>query len=114
MSSSHLEDAFIETVLTEGSKAGLDLPAPEREYRFDGRRKWRFDFAWPAQKVAVEVEGGIWANGRHVRGLGFSNDCEKYNAAAAQGWRILRVTAKQLEQPRRVFGWLIDSLGIMA
>jgi hypothetical protein len=24
-----------------------DMPEPQREHRFDDRRKWRFDFAWP-------------------------------------------------------------------
>ncbi len=35
------------------------LPKPAREYRFHRERRWRFDFAWPDYKVAVEVEGGI-------------------------------------------------------
>ena len=93
--------------------ADSDLPAPEREYRFAavvvglgpgirarleqaGYCDWRFDFAWPGERVAAEVEGGIWARGRHVRGLGFRQDCTKYNAAALLGWRVLRFTASML------------------
>lgn len=68
------------------------LPEPEREYRFDGTRKWRCDFAWPDRMVAVEIEGGIWSGGRHTRGLGFEADCEKYNALAMRGWKLLRFT----------------------
>ncbi len=68
------------------------LPAPETEYRFHEHRKWRFDFAWPAYKVAVEIEGGVWTRGRHVRGRGFMGDCEKYNEAALLDWMVLRVT----------------------
>jgi hypothetical protein len=34
------------------------LPEPIREYRFAPSRRWRFDFAWPAAMLAVEVEGG--------------------------------------------------------
>lgn len=73
------------------------LPKPEREVRFDAKRKWRFDFAWgPPYKVAVELEGGIWSGGRHVRGLGFENGCEKINAAQALGWFVYRFTPKMV------------------
>ena len=74
----------------------LTIPLPEREYRFDPTRKWRADFAWPAQKLLVEVEGGIWTGGRHTRGSGFARDAEKYNAAAMHGWRILRFAGTQV------------------
>lgn len=63
---------------------------PVREYRFDSVRKWRFDFAWPNILLAAEVEGGIWTGGRHTRGKGFLDDCEKYNQAAMAGWKVLR------------------------
>lgn len=64
--------------------------APVREHRFHPTRKWRFDFAFPDQKLAVEVEGGIFTGGRHTRGAGYRKDMEKYNAAAILGWRVLR------------------------
>lgn len=72
------------------------LPKPEREFRFAAPRRWRFDFAWPDRKLAVEVEGGIWAAGRHNRPLGMMADMEKYNAATLLGWRVLRVAAKHV------------------
>ena len=72
------------------------LPEPTSEHRFDTARRWRFDFAFIAHKVALEVEGGIFTGGRHTRGKGFLNDMEKYNAAALQGWRVLRVTPSTL------------------
>ncbi len=92
------------------------LPMPVAEYRFCERR-WRFDWAWPHNMVcrveagnvfeaievvsplALEVEGGVWVQGRHTRGSGFVKDMEKYNEAAAQGWRILRVTPARLCHP---------------
>lgn len=67
-------------------------PEPVSEHRFDATRRWRFDFAWPDKKVAVEIEGGTHANGRHNRAAGYAKDCEKYNAAAEAGWRVLRYT----------------------
>lgn len=66
------------------------LLEPHREYRFHERR-WRFDFAWPHLKFAVEVEGGVWSRGRHTRGAGFVRDCEKYAEAIRGRWLVLRV-----------------------
>lgn len=81
------------------------------EYRFAPPRKWRFDFV-VARKVspeyqwkfmgsrvpfiALEIEGGVWTQGRHTRGSGFVKDMEKYNRAAVLGWRVLRTTPDQL------------------
>jgi very-short-patch-repair endonuclease len=47
--------------------------------------------------LAVEVEGGSWIHGRHVRAKGFEADCEKYNTAVLLGWRILRFTTAMVE-----------------
>lgn len=69
---------------------------PEEEFRFHPTRKWRFDFAYPEQKIAVEVEGGTWVGGRHIHPVGFEKDCEKYNAATAMGWKVFRVPPKLL------------------
>ena len=80
----------------------LKLPIPEREWRFHPTRKWRFDFSWPGDKVACEVEGATWANGRHNRGSGFEADCIKYGEAAILGWRIIRVTKAMIEDGRAV------------
>lgn len=76
------------------------LGEPEREYRFAPPRRWRFDYAWPGLRLALEVEGGTWSRGRHTRGRGYANDCEKYNAAALAGWRVLRVTTDMVRDGR--------------
>ncbi len=73
----------------------MGLPKPMREVRFHPTRKWRFDYAWPDHKIALEVEGGAWTNGRHTRGAGFIADMAKYNAAQEIGWRVFRVTPDQ-------------------
>ena len=70
----------------------VKLPEPVREHRFHAIRKWRFDFAYPAHKLAIEVEGGVWSGGRHTRGSGFVKDMEKYNTALMDGWRVYRCT----------------------
>lgn len=65
------------------------LPVPTPEYRFNPDRRWRFDYAWIAHCVALEVQGGIWTMGRHTRGAALLKEWEKLNAAAVLGWRIL-------------------------
>lgn len=64
-----------------------------REYKFHPKRKWRIDFFNLDINLALEVEGGVWTNGRHVRGSGFINDCHKYNELVLMGFRLLRFTA---------------------
>lgn len=91
----------------------FNLPEPEREYRFKPGRKWAFDFAWVRDRVALEVEGGIWNNGRHTTGKGFMGDCEKYNEAALMGWKVIRVVDKHIDSGKAV-EWTMAALGILA
>ena len=82
-------------------------PGAVPEYQFDGTRKWRFDWAWPAQWVALEIEGGIYGHGKKCPACGrravaghtsiqrLKTDMEKYNAAVILGWRLIRVTPDQ-------------------
>lgn len=90
-------------------KFAADLPEPVTEHKFavdasqfrtekGNRRQWRFDFCWPAYRVAIEVEGGIFTGGRHGRGAAYSDDCEKYNAAVILGWRVLRYTTRDMDK----------------
>lgn len=70
------------------------------EHEFHPSRRWRFDWAAPPLRLAIEIEGvthGGKGPGRHQRAEGYSKDCEKYNAAIEQGWTILRYTPRQIE-----------------
>lgn len=69
----------------------------QSEVRFDPKRRWRIDFAVSEKLIAIETEGGHWIGGRHVRGAGFEADCEKYNALALAGWRLLRFTGNMIK-----------------
>ena len=63
-----------------------------REYKFDPTRRWRADF-FIEPNLLIEVEGGTWSGGRHTSGVGYRNDCAKYNAAVLGGFKVLRFTA---------------------
>lgn len=93
---SHLEDMLLLHI------RAAKLAEPVREYRFAAGRRWRFDFAWPHQLLAVECEGGVWSGGRHTRGAGFIADTEKYNAATLLGWRVLRFTCEAIRRGEAV------------
>ncbi len=91
MSRSKGEEMFLAQLQERG------FPDPEEEYRFLDGRRFRFDFAWPTANVAVEIEGGTFVQGRHVTGAGFSKDCEKYNLATRDGWRVYRFTTAMVK-----------------
>jgi very-short-patch-repair endonuclease len=89
-SPSRLEDRFL--MLWRA----VDGPALEREYRFHAERRWRADFAHLQARCLIEVEGGIWVNGRHNRAAGFNADLEKYLEAGLAGWRVFRLGPDQI------------------
>lgn len=66
---------------------------PEQEFRFHPTRMFRFDFAWPGVKLAVELDG---FGGGHQTHFKFSRDHEKDNLAVEHGWTVLRYTQRQL------------------
>lgn len=79
----------------------LGVPKPVREHMFaavNHGRSWRFDYAWPEQKIAVEYHGmrggrnQEYGKGAHTRVKGFTGDREKVNAAQCLGWTVLEFT----------------------
>ena len=87
---SRLEMAFLTLWRASGG------PELEKEFRFHPTRKWRADFAHLPSRTLIEIEGGIYVNGRHNRGAGFAADLEKYMEAALAGWRVIRLGPNQL------------------
>lgn len=83
------------------------------EYRFHPERRWRFDFALPEKKLAIEIDGGIWNAGRHSRGKGQINDMEKGNAAVCLGWQILHFEPRMISDgyAMRVVQWIHEQGG---
>jgi very-short-patch-repair endonuclease len=82
-------------LLNRLERAGLPTGMP-RQQIIPGR-KFEFDRVWPAQRVAVEVQGGVHARMGHSTGVGIERDCEKLSLAAAHGWRCLPLTEKQIK-----------------
>jgi very-short-patch-repair endonuclease len=99
-----------ETLMTHFKAAGLSKRVM-REVQFAPPRKWKFDFCFPYAMLAVEVEGGIWTNGRHSRGAGMEGDMEKYNEATLRGYSVLRFSVKHIKsgealaQVERFLNW---------
>lgn len=80
----------------------VGLPLPERQHRAVDGRLWAWDFAWPSERLLVEVDGGTWIQGRHNRGDGIEKDAEKQSTAAALGWRTMRLTGKLIDSGRAI------------
>lgn len=74
------------------------------EFYFTTERLYRFDYAIPITlnsgylKIAIEVEGGIWAKGNsgHSSGTGIMRDMDKSSLASVNGWILIRRTPGQL------------------
>lgn len=70
-----------------------NLPAYRRNYNFHG---FEFDVAWPQVRICVEIDGGTFHGGHHVRGKGYQRDCVKNNLAQSEGWVVLRCDREML------------------
>ena len=101
---------------------GIPKPVSEMEFAIERGRKFRFDFAWPGAMVAVEIEGGIFGVGKkcekcgrrkggaHGSVKGIRRDIEKYNMAALLGWRVLRFSHDQANDPYKFCKELKDAI----
>lgn len=62
------------------------------EYIGIPNRQFRFDYAIPEKKIAIEFNGIFSTKSRHTTVTGFSMDRTKANLAQINGWRILEYT----------------------
>ena len=77
----------------------LGGPELKPQHKFEPMRRWRADFAHLGKrKVIIEIEGGIYSGGRHVRGVAFTSDAIKYNAAEMAGFHVIRLTSDMLNE----------------
>ena len=100
-----LEDEFLDMfamVRPDG------VPLPEREHTFHPDRKWRFDFAFPQIKLAVEINGGGFTGGGHNRGVHQASDFEKLNEAQRLGWIVVQFGTLQMKDPLACASYVVD------
>ena len=98
---------------------------PRSEYVFYYGRKFAADYAFPEQKLLIEIDGGVygfrftdkdgnksWRRGGHSSISGQLADMEKTNYAAMAGYRVMRFTPKQLEEdPHTCIEQVKEALG---
>jgi very-short-patch-repair endonuclease/predicted transcriptional regulator of viral defense system len=80
---SELEDRFL--ALVEGRR----LPRPRVNVRIG---TFEVDFLWRAQRLVVELDG----RETHISAAAFERDRARDRALQAAGWRVVRVTWRQL------------------
>jgi very-short-patch-repair endonuclease len=84
--------------------------APQLRFAKSIGRQWRFDFAFPDYKLAVEIEGlvvmrlagELVVRGRHASIKGIKEDMQKYNTAALLGWTVLRFEQNDVKSERAI------------
>jgi very-short-patch-repair endonuclease len=69
----------------------LGGPTLIKEFKFCAERDWQNDYLHEASKTIIELDGGVWTGGRHVRPQGFINDCIKLNVASLADYRVIRI-----------------------
>jgi len=91
---------FVTAGLTDGLK---------EEFRAIPGRRYRWDFAWPAEMLLLEVQGGVWTKGGHSTGTGITRDAEKANLATLAGFRCLAVTKDHINSGQAL-KWVQEAL----
>ena len=101
---SELEDKLIRLIRSE------KLPLPAKHHNAVDADRWlgEVDFAYPRQRIAIEVHGYRLHSSRTV----WEDDQLRENGLVQAGWRVLKVTSSQLEDdPGRIIGALRSLLG---
>lgn len=94
MSKGDKAKAYLKTKLL----AQFGVNRVKTEYKGIQGRQFKFDYAVPDLRLAVEYEGLFSKKSRHTTPTGYSGDCTKYNLAALQGWTVLRYTAVNYQE----------------
>lgn len=80
-----------DVLLAELARLAPDLPSPERDRPF---QRFKIDLAWPAARLAVEVNGGLRraGGGKHAT----SRDHQKVRQLVLDGWHVLVFTSSEV------------------
>lgn len=93
----------------------VGLPEPKTQYRLPEvpERRHLWDFAWPCERLLVDVQGAIWVDHKgHNSGAGVTRDCTKLNLATLAGYRCLFVTSNQIDSGEAV-QWIERALKVV-
>ena len=82
---SELEERFQDFLIRAG------LPLPQTNVVIEG---YEVDCVWPEQRVIVELDG----HATHSPAYAFELDRARDRRLEAAGWRVIRITWRQLEQ----------------
>lgn len=86
-------------------RSGLPMPVAQFRVLGQGREVARVDFAWPEQKVALEYDG-LW----HAEPGQFAKDRQRLNRLREAGWRVVFVTARDLQHPAQLIARIAAAL----
>lgn len=97
--------------LMVASVVGQGWPEPVYEHAGIPGRRYRFDCAWPRERVAFERHGLAAGGrmGRHQRIEGWMNDLEKATLSQLNGWLIIQAAPRQI-QSGQAAAWVVEAL----
>ena len=72
-------------------KAGLPRPVPQYEIRHNGEFLARVDFAYPAQRIAIEAQSYQWHGGPNAQ----TRDEDRFTRLREIDWEVVLVTWSQ-------------------
>lgn len=102
---------FTRTVEGEAKLCGLPEPMKNHRGWCPGRPRLELDYAWLDQRIAIEVQGGLFRYskarlcqfcnsppaGKHGRGRGILQDMEKVFLAQLHGWFLIQITPQEVQ-----------------
>jgi very-short-patch-repair endonuclease len=66
------------------------------------------DFAYPAQRIAIEADGYRWHSGRHR----WQRDLARRNKLTELGWKVFHITWSDItDRPEATMGSITSALG---
>jgi very-short-patch-repair endonuclease len=92
---SPLEDEFLELCIRYG------IPRPRVNTSVEG---YLVDFCWPEERLIVETDGR-----HHLTRAAFERDRIRDAVLTARGWRVMRVTRRQMRRPEEVAARVVSA-----
>lgn len=88
------ESVLERRVLRTIRSGGLPEPVAQHQVHVGNRVVARVDFAYPEHLVAIEADSFRWHSSRQA----LDRDARRQTVLASLGWRVIRVTSRQLDE----------------